>query len=458
DDKNTITFIDTPGHEAFTAMRARGAQVTDIVILVVAADDGVMPQTREAIDHAKAADVPIIVAVNKIDKEGANPEVVKKQLAELGLQPEEWGGQTMFFNVSAIKGQGITELLEGVLLQAEVMELKADPERRAKGTVIESRQDRRKGLVATILVQSGTLRIGDPFVVGAESGRVRSMVDENGISLKEAGPSVPVEITGLNGIAEAGDDFYVVESDVKAKQVASVRAQKKQKKELLAAGGGPITLEEFAKRAAEENIAELNIIIKGDVQGSVEAVRSSVEKLVYEKVRVKVISSGVGGITEGDVKLAQASKAIIIGFNVRAEPRAARDADSLGVQIRYYNVIYDLVDDVKKALAGLLEPIKKESIIGHVEVRETFVIPKVGTIAGCYVTDGIVKRGAFVRILRDNKVVFDGKMSSLKRFKDDAREVQSGYECGIGLENYNDIKVGDIFEVYEIEEVAPTLK
>ncbi|MCB9029633.1 MAG: translation initiation factor IF-2 [Deltaproteobacteria bacterium] len=457
-DGQAIAFIDTPGHAAFTEMRARGAQVTDIVILVVAADDGVMPQTKEAIDHAKAAGVPIVVAVNKMDKEGANPDRVKQQLADLGLQPEEWGGQTMFYPVSALKNEGIKELLEGVLLQAEVLELKANPDRRAAGTIIESRQDKGRGIVATVLVQKGTLKVGDAFVSGAESGRVRSMLDHLGQKVDVAGPSVPVEITGLSGIPDAGDDFYVVETDSKARQVAAARLDKKLKKDQLASSGGPISFEEFSKRAAAEDMAELNVIIKADVQGSVEAVKQALEKLIYEKVKVHVVSAGVGGITEGDIKLAQASKAVVVGFGVRAEPRAAREAEAAGVQLRYYNVIYELVDDVKKALAGLLEPDKKENELGRVEVRETFVVPKIGTIAGCYVVDGIVKRGSFARLLRDSRVVHEGKMSSLRRFKDDVREVQSGYECGIGLDRFNDVKIGDVMEIFEIQEVAATLE
>ena len=452
-----ITFIDTPGHAAFTAMRARGAQVTDIVVLVVAADDGVMPQTREAINHAQAAKVPIVVAVNKMDKQDANPDKVRTQLAEYGLQPEDWGGDTMFFPVSALKGDGIKELLEGLLLLAEVKELKANPDRRAKGTVIESRQDRGRGVVATVLVQAGTLRVGDVFVSGSEFGRVRTMSDYKGQKLESAGPSVPVEITGLNGMPESGDDFIVMESEADAREVSSNRAQlKEQQQRSLAAG--PISLEEFAKRASSQAAQELNVILKADVQGSVEAVRESIEKLSGEKVKVRVLHSAVGGINESDIQLAIASRAIIVGFGVRAEPRAMADAEQSGVEIRFYRVIYELLEDIKKAMVGLLDPIRQESSLGRVEVRETFSIPKVGVIAGCYVTGGLVRRNANARLLRDNRVIHEGKMSSLKRFKDDVREVQAGFECGIGLEGFNDVKIGDVVEVFEYKEIAPTLE
>lgn len=455
-DGRSITFIDTPGHAAFTAMRARGAQVTDIVILVVAADDGVMPQTREAINHAQAAKVPIIVAVNKMDKPDANPDKVKTQLAEFGLQPEDWGGDTMFFPVSALKGTGIEELLEGVLVLAEVKELKANPDRRAKGTIIESRQDRGRGVVATVLIQAGSLSVGDIFVSGAEFGRVRTMTDYRGEKLASAGPSTPVEITGLNGTPESGDDFFVVESEADAREVASNRAQRKAQEE-RALASGPISLEEFAKRANNQAALELNIILKADVAGSVEAVKQSVEKLSGEKVKVRVLHAAVGGVTESDVQLAIASKAIVVGFGVRGEPRAIADAETAGVEIRFYRVIYELLDDVKNAMVGLLEPIKQESTLGRVEVRETFSVPKIGTIAGCYVTGGLVRRNAYARLLRDNRVIHEGKLGSLRRFKDDVKEVQAGFECGIGLEGFNDVKIGDVIEVFEYKEVAPTL-
>jgi translation initiation factor IF-2 len=456
-DGRMITFIDTPGHAAFTAMRARGASVTDIVILVVAADDGVMPQTREAINHAQAAKVPIIVAVNKMDKADANPDKVKTQLAEFGLQPEDWGGDTMFFPISALKGDGIDKLLEGVLVLAEVQELKANPNRRAKGAILESRQDRGRGVVATVLVQAGILRVGDIFVSGPEFGRVRTMTNYRGERLEEAGPSTPVEITGLNGMPASGDDFLVMESEADAREVSTNR-QNLRDQQQRALATGPISLEEFAKRASSQAAAELNVILKADVQGSVEAVKHSIEKLSGEKVKVRVLHSAVGGINESDVQLALASRAIIVGFGVRGEPRAMADAEQSGVQVRFYRVIYELLDDVKKAMVGLLAPIREESSLGRAEVRETFTIPKIGTIAGCYVTGGMIRRNAYARLLRDNRVIHEGKMSSLRRFKDDVREVQAGFECGIGLENFNDVKVGDVIEVYEIKEVAPTLE
>jgi translation initiation factor IF-2 len=455
-DGRSITFIDTPGHAAFTAMRARGAQVTDIVILVVAADDGVMPQTREAINHAQAAKVPIIVAVNKMDKPDANPDKVKTQLAEFGLQPEDWGGDTMFLPVSALKGTGIEELLEGVLVLAEVKELKANPDRRAKGTIIESRQDRGRGVVATVLIQAGSLSVGDIFVSGAEFGRVRTMTDYRGEKLTTAGPSTPVEITGLNGTPDSGDDFLVVESEADAREVASNRAQRKAQEE-RALASGPISLEEFAKRANNQAALELNIILKADVAGSVEAVKQSVEKLSGEKVKVRVLHAAVGGVTESDVQLAIASKAIVVGFGVRGEPRAITDAETAGVEIRFYRVIYELLDDVRNAMVGMLEPIKEESTLGRVEVRDTFSVPKIGTVAGCYVTGGLVRRNSYARLLRDNRVIHVGKMGSLRRFKDDVKEVQAGFECGIGLEGFNDVKIGDVIEVFEYKEVAPTL-
>jgi len=456
-DGRSITFIDTPGHAAFTAMRARGAQVTDIVILVVAADDGVMPQTKEAINHAQAAKVPIIVAMNKMDKQDANPDRVKTQLAEFGIQPEDWGGDTMFIPVSATRGDGIQDLLDSLLVLADVKELKANPNRRAKGTIIESRTDRGRGVVATVLVQAGTLKMGDIFISGAEYGRIRTMTDYRGEKLSEAGPSTPVEITGLNGMPESGDDFMVVDSDGDAREVSANRKEIKAQKE-RALASGPISLEEFAKRASNQAAEELNVILKADVQGSEEAVKHSIEKLSGEKVKVRVLHSAVGGINESDVQLAVASRAIIVGFNVRGEPRALADAENLGIQVRFYRVIYELLDDVKNAMVGLLDPIREESSLGRAEVRDTFTIPKVGVIAGCYVTGGLVRRNANARLLRDNRVIHEGKMSSLRRFKDDAREVQAGFECGIGLESFNDVKIGDVIEVYEFKEIAPTLE
>jgi translation initiation factor IF-2 len=455
-DGRFITFIDTPGHAAFTQMRARGAQVTDIVILVVAADDGVMPQTKEAINHAQAAKVPIIVAINKMDKHDANPDRIKTQLAELGLQPEDWGGDTMFFPISALKGDGIEKLLEGVLVLAEVEELKANTDRRAKGTIIESRQDRGRGVVATVLVQAGTLRVGDIFVSGHEYGRVRTMTDYKMEKLEIAGPSTPVEITGFTGMPESGDDFLVMESEADAREVCANRMNRRDQQQ-RALASGPISLEEFAKRASSQAAAELNVILKADVQGSVEAVKQSIEKLSGEKVKVRVLHAAVGGINESDVQLAIASRSIIVGFGVRGEPRAMASAEQAGVQIRFYRIIYELLDDVKNAMVGLLEPIKEESGLGRVEVRETFTIPKIGTIAGCYVTGGTIRRNALARLLRDNRVIHEGKMSSLRRFKDDVREVQAGFECGIGLEGFNDVKIGDVIEVYEMKEIAPTL-
>jgi translation initiation factor IF-2 len=455
-DGRVVAFIDTPGHAAFTSMRARGAQVTDIVVLVVAADDGVMPQTKEAINHAQAAKVPIVVAVNKMDKQDANPDRVKTQLAELGLQPEDWGGDTMFFPISALRGDGIESLLEGILLLAEVKELKANPNRRAKGTVIESRQDRGRGVVATVLVQAGTLRVGDIFVSGAEYGRVRTMSDYRGERSEQAGPSTPVEITGLNGMPASGDDFFVVESEADAREVAGNRAEVKASRE-RALASGPISLEEFAKRATNQAAQELNVILKADVQGSVEAVKHSIERLSGDKVKVRVLHAAVGGVNESDVQLAIASRAIIVGFGVRAEQRAMADAEQSGIEIRFYRVIYELLDDVKKAMVGLLEPIKQESGLGRVEVRETFTVPKIGTIAGCYVTGGIIKRNAHARLLRDNRVIHEGKLGSLRRFKDDVKEVQAGFECGIGLDGFNDVKIGDVIEVFEIKEIEATL-
>jgi translation initiation factor IF-2 len=451
-----ITFIDTPGHEAFTAMRVRGAQVTDIVVLVVAADDGVMPQTVEAINHAKAAGVPIIVAVNKIDKADSNPDKVKNQLVEKGLQPEEWGGDTLFFHVSALKGTGISELLEGILLVAEITECTANPAKRAKGVLIEASQKRGRGTVATVLVQDGTLRSGDVFVAGAQYGRVRSMMNHLGERIEEATPSMPVEITGFNGVPSAGNDLIVVESEQKARQIAENRAEKLALAE-RARESGPITLEEFSRRAQQAVSQELAVVLKADVDGSVEAVKQSLERLSTDKVKVKVVHSAVGGITESDVQLAIASQAIILGFGVRAEPRAMTDAESAGVGISFYRVIYELLDDVKKAMVGLLEPTKEEVYLGRAEVRDTFSVPKVGTIAGCYVTDGIIKRGVSVRVLRDNTVVYEGRLGSLRRFKEDVKQVQSGYECGMNVENFNDVKISDILEVFEHKEVAAVL-
>jgi len=454
-DGKKISFLDTPGHEAFTAMRARGTKVTDIVILVVAADDGVMPQTKEAINHAKAAGVPIIVAVNKIDKPDANPDRVRQELTEFSLVPEEWGGDTIFVEVSAKQKTNLDSLLEMILLQAEVLDLKANPKKRASGAIVEARLDKGRGPVATMLVQDGTLRIGDPVVSGTHFGRVRTMTNDRGDLLDEAGPSMPVEVTGLSGVPGAGDTFNAVEDEKTAKEVAQHRAQKLREAEL--AKSSKISLEQLYARIQEGDVKELKVIIKADVQGSVEAVKDSLLKLSTDACRLVVIHTGVGGIIESDITLASASDAIVLGFNVRPESKATNLAEVEGVDIRLYNIIYDAVADVKNAMEGLLAPTFKEKTLGRIEVRETFSVSKVGTIAGCYVLEGKVVRNCLVRLVRDSVVVWQGKMSSLKRFKDDVREVTTGYECGIGLENYNDIKVGDIIEAFEMEEVKSTL-
>lgn len=451
-----IVFLDTPGHEAFTALRARGAKVTDIVVLVVAADDGVMPQTIEAIDHAKAANVPIIVAINKIDKPEANPQRVRTELSERGIISEEWGGQNIFVEVSAKKRIGIEQLLEMILLQAEVMELKADPERIAKGIVIEAKLDRGRGPVATVLVQTGKLKIGDAFLSGTSVGKVRALIDDTGKRIQEAGPSTPVEVIGFSEVPAAGEVFISVDDEKRARQIALARLQKEKLAEI--AKTRKLTLDELYAKIKEGEVRELNIIIKGDVQGSVEATRDALERITHPQVKVKVIHSAVGGINESDVMLAAASNAIIIGFNVRPELKASQTAEKEGVDIRLYTIIYNAIEDVKKALEGLLEPTLKEKILGRAEVRQTFQISRIGTIAGCYVVDGIISRTSDgIRIIRDNIVIYDGKLSSLKRFKDDVKEVQTGYECGITIENYNDIKVGDILENYIIEKIAAKL-
>jgi len=450
-----ITFLDTPGHEAFTAMRARGAQVTDIVVLVVAADDGVMPQTREAINHARAAKVPILVAVNKVDKPDANIDRVRQELTEFSLVSEDWGGDTIFVNVSAKQRTNIDQLLEMILLQAEVMDLKASPDKRAQGTVVEARLDKGRGPVATVLVQQGTLKIGDPIVAGVHMGRVRSMTDDRGQAVKEAGPSFPVEVTGLAGVPDAGEIFHAVEDEKVAKDVAQHRAQKIREAEL--AKTNKISLDQLYARIKQGDVKELRVIVKGDVQGSVEAVAESLGKLATEACRLLVIHSGVGAITETDISLAAASDAIVLGFNVRPAPKASAQAETDGVDIRLYNVIYDAVNDVRDAMEGLLAPTLHEDHLGRAEVREVFSITKIGTIAGCYILDGKFLRNAKARLLRDSVVVWQGKLSSLRRFKDDVREVASGYECGIGLENYSDIKPGDIIEAYEMREVKSTL-
>lgn len=450
-----ITFIDTPGHESFTAMRARGAKVTDIVIIVVAADDGVMPQTREAISHAKSAGVPIIVALNKMDKPGVNPEKVKKELTEFEMVPEEWGGDTIYVPVSAKTGLGVQDLLESVLLQAEVMELKANPKKFAKGIVIESRLDKGRGAVMTLLVQDGTLNIGDNIVAGSDFGRVRDMRDDRGMKLKEAGPALAVEITGLSGVSSAGDEVVVVSDEKRAKQIAEMRKNIEREKEL--AQSSKVSLDALYEKIEEGDIKELKIIVKADTDGSVEVLKDSIQKLSTPKVAVKVIHGAVGGITENDVMLAAASKAIIVGFNVRPQADGRKLAEQKQVEIRLYRIIYELADDLKKAMAGLLSPNKVEKVIGRVEVREIYNIPKIGTIAGCYVLDGKVTRKSKVRLIRDDVEVYMGQLASLKRFKDDASEVKAGAECGLSIMNYNDVKVGDVIEPFEVEEVAASI-
>jgi len=451
-----IVFLDTPGHEAFTSMRARGAKVTDIVVLVVAADDGVMPQTIEAINHAKAANVPIVVAVNKIDKPEANVAKVKSELTEHGILSEEWGGQNIFVEVSAKKRIGIEHLLEMILLQAEMMELKANPAREAKGTVIEAKLDKGRGPVATLLVQTGTLKGGDALLSGMHVGKVRALIDDSGRRIQIAGPSTPVEVIGFSEVPSAGDVFTVVDDEKRARQIAMTRFQKQRSIEIAKAK--KLTLDELYTKIKEGQIKELNIIIKGDVQGSVEAIKDAFENILHPEVKVKVIHTSVGGINESDVMLATASNAIIIGFNVRPETKAAQIAEKEGVDIRLYNVIYEAIEDVKKALEGMLEPTLKEKVLGRAEVRQVFPVSRLGTIAGSYVIDGYMSRSSDgVRVLRDNIVAYEGKMSSLKRFKDDVKEVQSGYECGIMIENFNDIKVGDILENYIIEKIAAKL-
>ena len=454
--KGMVTFLDTPGHEAFTAMRARGAKVTDIVILVVAADDGVMPQTIEAIHHARAGKVPIVVALNKIDKPEANPDRVKQDLSAQQVVPEEWGGDTMFVPVSAKTGKGVDQLLDSILVQSEVLELKAPREAPAKGIVIESRLDKGRGPIATVLVQSGTLKRGDVLLAGAVFGRVRAMVDENGGSIEEAGPSIPVEILGLSDVPLAGSDVLVLGDERKAREIALFRQGKyrdvKLAKQLSA------KLENIFEQMGEGQAKTLSLIIKADVQGSYEGLSHALSGLSTNEVKVNIVHAAVGGITESDVNLALASKAVIIGFNARADAAARKLAESSGVDIRYYNVIYDAVDEIKAALSGMLSPERKENVLGLVEVRQIFKISRIGTVAGCYVTEGLIRRSnAKVRLLRDNVVVHDGELDSLKRFKDDVREVKAGFECGLSLRNFDDLKVGDQLEVYEVVEVARTL-
>jgi translation initiation factor IF-2 len=454
-EKGHIAFLDTPGHEAFTAMRARGAQITDIVVLVVAADDGVMPQTLEAINHARAAEVPIIVAVNKIDKANADPDRVKRELAENGLTPEDWGGDTIFLHVSAKEKVGIDELLEMISLQAELLELKANADKSAIGHVVEAKIDSGRGPVATVLVREGTLKTGDPVVCGIHYGKIRAMLNDRGIPVQSAGPSIPVEVLGLSGVPMAGDELIVIEDEKSAKQVSLHRVQKFRSQEL--AQTNRLSLDKLYEQMQQGVVKDLNIIMKADVHGSNEALVEALTKLSNEEVKVNVINSATGTITESDISLATVSNAIIIGFNVRPTPKIQALANEENVELRFYNVIYDVIKDVKGALVGLMESTYKEHVMGSAEVREVFQIPKVGAIAGSYVTDGKFQRGQKIRVVRDGVQIYDGKNSSLRRFKDDAKEVQSGYECGIGVENFNDIKVGDILECYYLEEIRPEI-
>ena len=446
-----ITFLDTPGHEAFTAMRARGAQVTDIVIIVVAADDGVMPQTKEAIDHAKAAGAPVIVAVNKIDKPDVNFDRIMGEMADNGLMPEEWGGDTMFCKISAKFGTGVNELLESILILAEVEDYKANPKHSAMGTVIEAKLDKGRGPVATLLVQKGTLKFGDCVVVGTSYGRIRKMVDDHGREIKSAGPSSPVEIIGLNDVPVAGDVFKVFDSEKKARQIAETRNQQRIDQERNASSA--LTLDDFARKIEEGNIQEINVIVKADVQGSAEAVKASLEKLEVEGVRVNVIRSTAGAITESDIVLASASNAIVIGFNVRPSATVRKKAEEEKVEIRLHNIIYKALEEMEAAMKGMLAPVYEEVVIGQAVVRQTYKVSKVGTIAGCMVSDGSIKKDCKVRLIRDGIVIYTGKLASLKRFQNDAKEVNSGYECGLTIENFNDIKEEDIIEAYEDQQV-----
>jgi len=446
-----ITFLDTPGHEAFTAMRARGAQVTDIVIIVVAADDGVMPQTREAIDHAKAANVPIVVAINKIDKEGADIDRIKSAMSEEGLMPEEWGGDTVYCEISAKKRVGIEELLETLTVIAELADLKANPKRYAYGSVIEGKLDKGRGPVATILVENGTLRYGDPIVVGTSFGRVRQMLDDRGKIIKEAAPATPIEITGLNDVPVAGDKFMAFESEKMARSVGETRMKVRQDKERRSSAG--LSLDDLFSQVKEGEIINLNVIVKADVQGTAEAVKASLEKIDVNGVRVNVIRSTAGGISESDVLLATASQAIIYGFNVRPDAKVRQKAEEEGIEIRLHNIIYKMVEEIEAAMKGMLAPEIAEKITGQAEIRQVIKVSKVGNVAGCYVTDGFIRRNSGVRLIRDGIVVYEGKLGSLRRFQDDTKEVASGFECGLSIENYNDIKEGDIIEGYIMEEV-----
>ena len=454
-EKGRIAFLDTPGHEAFTAMRGRGAKVTDIVVLVVAADDGVMPQTTEAVNHARAADVPIIVAVNKIDKDNADPERVYRELAEQELSPEEWGGDTIFVKVSAKQKSGISELLEMILLQAEVLELRANPDKHATGYVVESKIDPGRGAVATVLVQEGTLQVGDAVVCGVYHGKVRAMLDDQGNLTEKAGPSIPVEVVGLSGVPMAGDQLIALDDEKNAKQISEHRIQKQRSKEL--AKSSRLSLDKLYEKMQEGEVKDLNLIIKADVHGSIEALADSLTKLSNEEVEINIVHSATGTITESDISLASVSDAIIIGFNVRPTSKVTAMANEEGVDMRFYNVIYNVIKEVKDAIAGMMASTYEEKSLGRAEVREVFHVPKIGAIAGCYVTEGKIERGRLLRVLRDGIVDYESKVGSLRRFKDDVKDVQSGYECGIGIENYNDIKVGDVLECYYLEEIKPEL-
>ncbi len=457
-EKGDVVFLDTPGHEAFTAMRARGAQMTDIVVLVVAADDGPMPQTIEAINHAREAQVPIIVAVNKIDKPGVNPDQIRNKLSEHGLVSEQWGGDTIFVNVSAKTKEGIDTLLENLAVQAEVLDLKANPNKQAKGHVVEARLDRARGPISTILVEDGTLKLGDLVVAGEYVGKIRAMLGDKGQAVTEAGPSTPVEVLGLDGVPDAGEVFNVVTDEKAAKSLVEHRHEARRKKELAsAAGSGRVTLENILDKIKSGEVKEVKVILKADVQGSVEAVANALTKLSTETVGVNVISTGVGGITESDVSLAKASTAVVIGFNVRPAGKAQQLAEQEDVDIKLYQVIYDAIDDVKKAMVGMLAPISREKVMGKAEVRQVFTIPKAGTIGGCFVTEGKVTRKAQLRLVRDSVVIYTGKVGSLRRFKDDASEVAQGYECGLSIEGYSDLRPGDVIEAFEMETIAATL-
>ena len=454
-DKGRIIFLDTPGHEAFTAMRARGAQITDIVVLVVAANDGVMPQTREAVAHAQAANVPIVVAINKIDLEDANPDRIKQQLTELELVPEEWGGHTIFVEVSAKQKLGLDDLLEMILLQAEILELRADPHQMAKGTIVEARLDKTQGPVATVLIQKGTLRVSEAYVAGNHYGRVLAMKDDLGRKIKRAGPSTPVEVLGFAAVPSAGDAFTVVEDDRRARQISSVRQERQRSKQL--AQSGRVTLDDLYRRISAGEVKDLNLVIKGDVHGSIQALWDSLSKLESEKVRLRLIHGSTGGITESDIMLASASNAIVIGFNVRPIPKAAELAEQEQVDVRLYTVIYEAISDVEKAMLGLLAPAYNEKTLGRAEVRAIFRITRVGAVAGCYVREGVMRRNAMARIIRDSVVIHEGRIASLRRIKDDIEEVPVGFECGVGLGRYQDIKEGDTIESFMFEEIAPQL-